>query len=88
MARPGPARSSGTRSSNGLNDRGAHCFTYAIWTPVVESTRSAASMSDVNRSGYKGDPAYSDSRQSRAASIRAAFSGRKNLACRLNVSWT
>ena len=53
----GPARSSGTRSCNGLNDRGAHCFTYAIWTPVVESTRSAASMSDVNRSGNKGDPA-------------------------------
>ena len=80
MARPVPASRSGTRSSNGLNDRAAHCFTYAICTPVVESTRSAASMSDVNSKGYRGDPAYSDSMASRAASIRSAFSGWKNRA--------
>ena len=88
MARPGPSSNSGTRSSSGLADRGAHCFTYAICTPVVESTRSAASMSDVNRRGNNGDPAYSESMASRTASIRAALCGWKKRASWLNVSVT
>ena len=80
MAHPAPTRSSGTRSSSGLNDRGDHCFTYAICTPVVESTRSAASMRLVNNKGNRGDPAYSESMASRTASIRAALCGWKNRA--------
>ena len=40
------------RSSSGRYDRGAHCFTYAICTPVVESTRSAASIRLVSSTGY------------------------------------
>ena len=80
MARPRPANNSGTRNSSGLDDRGAHCFTYAICTPVVESTRSAASIRDVNRSGNRGDPAYSESMASRTASIRAALRGWKKRA--------
>jgi hypothetical protein len=47
--------SSGARNSSGRNERGAHFFTYAICTPVVESTRSAASMRLVNRTGYSGE---------------------------------
>ena len=80
MARPGPANNSGTRNVNGFDERGAHCFTYAICTPVVESTRSAASISEVNRIGKRGDPAYSESMASRTASIRAALCGWKKRA--------
>ena len=43
------------RSSSGRNERAAHCFTYAIWTPVVESTRSAASIRLVSRIGKSGE---------------------------------
>ena len=41
---PAPASSDGTRKLERCCERGAHCLTYAICTPVVESTRSAASI--------------------------------------------
>ena len=53
-ARPGPASRCGTSRRSGLYERGAHSLTYAICTPVVESTRSAASSRLVSRIGSSG----------------------------------
>src|SRR5256885_801285 len=47
----GPAGISGVRNSRGRLARGAHSFRNAICTPVVESTRSAASTSAGSRTG-------------------------------------
>ena len=83
-----PSSNCGTSSRSGLNERGAHCLTYAICTPVVESTRSAASSRLVSRIGSSGVPAWSTAIASRMASIRSPLCGWKNRDSTQNVSVT
>jgi len=45
---PLPGSRSGSRSSSALYERADHPLRYAICSPVVESTRSAASISEVS----------------------------------------
>ena len=84
--RPLPGSSSGRRRTRSWCARGAHCLRYAIWTPVVESTRSAASMRLVSSTGWSGESAYSVARRVRIASMRAPFFGWKNRDASQNVS--
>src|SRR5664280_1026640 len=57
-------------------------------SPLVESTRSAASRRLVRSTGHSGLPAYSASMASRTASMRAPLAGRKNRESVQNVSVT
>ena len=74
-ATPAPGMSNGMRSSIALNERGAHSFRYAIWSPVVESTRSAASSSDVSRIARSTRSPLIRSISSRIASMRRPLRG-------------
>jgi hypothetical protein len=51
---------------------------YAIWSPVVESTRSAASISEVSSTASSSGPRPFLAMASRMASTRAPFFGWKN----------
>ena len=83
----GPGTTAGSRSSSALNERGAHCFTYAIWRPHVESTRSAASSRLVeHQAALDAVRAPSRSISSRIASTRIPLCGWKNRARSQNVS--